>query len=140
YHPGSAHDSDAGIAKRLRRRAERSERIGVEPPRQGPLTLWQLRVSHEVRSCSSLAADIEHRRPGERGRQGEAALHDVNAVHLPPAQQKVHGAIPVLPEPAAMAKRQFPDIAGNQTVGDVELRRPSLGAQVISVLRFAEYA
>ena len=59
--PGTAHDPDAGVAERLRRRLNAGERVGVEPARQRALGLGQLGIADQVRPRPPLAAEIERR-------------------------------------------------------------------------------
>src|SRR5206468_9007548 len=86
------------------------------------------------------AADVEHRRSAERGGQGEAALQRVDARELPAAQQQIGHRIPRVAKAPAAAERQLPDIARHEAVRDVELGRPAIGLEVVTVLWLAKRA
>ena len=62
----------------------------------------------------------------------------MDAGELPSAQHGVQRPAPALPEMAVTAEGQFPDVAGDEALGHVELRRAPFRAQVVPVLRLAK--
>src|SRR4029453_13242134 len=62
------------------------------------------------------------------------------AAHLPATRQQIGRPAPIVAEPATAAEGEFPDVASDEAVLDVELGGAAIGREVVAVLRLAERA